>query len=192
MVTASVLWYIYTDGVYVKRLMQAHLLGATKKHLHMAGVVMVALFVYYLIKKNPLQAREVLVASSDYVKYLPVDRNTKDMITPLLDMTREGLYASSSSSAAEPTRPASRIMMSGKQNQSTKRSVSETKKKFVAARQNWMCAHCGVQLTAWFEVDHKVRLEHGGSNHVDNLCALCAECHRHKSGMENMNKEMSR
>ena len=44
----------------------------------------------------------------------------------------------------------------------TKRSVSETKKKFVVARQNWKCGDCQDQLNAWFEVDHKIRLEYGG------------------------------
>jgi 5-methylcytosine-specific restriction endonuclease McrA len=77
-----------------------------------------------------------------------------------------------------------RIIQSGKKG--TKRSVSETKKKFVAARQNWHCGDCQTQLSAWFEVDHKVRLEYGGSNHVDNLVALCRECHGKKTAMENL------
>ena len=77
-----------------------------------------------------------------------------------------------------------RMMNSGKN--STKRSVSETKKKFVASRQNWKCGDCQSQLTAWFEVDHVVRLEYGGSNHVDNLVALCRECHGKKTTMENL------
>jgi len=79
---------------------------------------------------------------------------------------------------------------SGDQNDSrgkaTKRSVSETKKKFVASSQNWKCGDCGEQLSAWFEVDHKVRLEYGGSNHIDNLVALCRECHGRKTTMENL------
>jgi 5-methylcytosine-specific restriction endonuclease McrA len=77
-----------------------------------------------------------------------------------------------------------RVMNSGKK--STKRSVSETKKKFVAARQNWKCNDCKNQLSAWFEVDHTVRLEYGGSNHIDNLVALCRECHGKKTTMENL------
>jgi hypothetical protein len=77
-----------------------------------------------------------------------------------------------------------RILNSGKN--SSKRSVSETKKKFVASRQGWKCGDCGNQLSAWFEVDHKIRLEHGGSNHVDNLVALCRECHGCKTAMENL------
>jgi 5-methylcytosine-specific restriction endonuclease McrA len=68
----------------------------------------------------------------------------------------------------------------------TKRSVSETKKKFVASRQNWKCGDCQEQLSAWFEVDHKIRLEYGGSNHIDNLVALCRECHGKKTTIENL------
>ena len=68
----------------------------------------------------------------------------------------------------------------------TKRSVSETKKKFVAARQNWKCGDCESQLKASFEVDHIVRLEHGGSNEIDNLVALCRECHGEKTTIENL------
>ena len=74
------------------------------------------------------------------------------------------------------------ILKSGKKG--TKRSVSETKKKFVASNQNWQCGACRKQLNAWFEIDHNVRLEHGGSNHVDNLVALCRECHGKKTTIE--------
>ena len=80
-----------------------------------------------------------------------------------------------------------RILASGKQpTNSKKRSVSETKKKFVASKQNWCCGNCSKQLNAWFEVDHKLRLEHGGSNEVNNLVALCRECHGEKTAMENL------
>ena len=37
-----------------------------------------------------------------------------------------------------------------------KRSVSETKKKYVASQQGWKCAGCSSQLDATFEVDHKL------------------------------------
>jgi 5-methylcytosine-specific restriction endonuclease McrA len=76
-----------------------------------------------------------------------------------------------------------RLRSSGRNN-ATKRSVSETKKKFVAAQQSWKCGHCDRQLPAWYEVDHIVRLEHGGSNNVDNLVALCRDCHGKKTAME--------
>ena len=43
-----------------------------------------------------------------------------------------------------------------------------------------------MKLPAWFEVDHKTRLEHGGTNEVNNLEALCRECHGKKTAMENL------
>ena len=67
-----------------------------------------------------------------------------------------------------------------------KRSVSETKKKYVAAQQGWNCGGCKKQLPAWFEVDHKIRLDNGGSNNVDNLVAVCRDCHGKKTAFENL------
>jgi hypothetical protein len=63
----------------------------------------------------------------------------------------------------------------------TNRSVSGTKKKFVAARQKWHCAGCGAMLDHTFEVDHIQELQYGGTNHVDNLEALCRNCHGKKT-----------
>ena len=34
--------------------------------------------------------------------------------------------------------------------------------------------------------DHKIRLADGGTNHVNNLNALCPNCHSKKTTMENM------
>jgi 5-methylcytosine-specific restriction endonuclease McrA len=68
----------------------------------------------------------------------------------------------------------------------TKRAVSETKKKYVASMQDWKCGQCNTKLKHTFEVDHKIRLEHGGGNEVTNLVALCRECHGEKTSMENM------
>jgi len=75
---------------------------------------------------------------------------------------------------------------SAKSTASTKRSVSETKKKYVASMQEWNCGDCRHKLNAWFEVDHKIRLEHGGNNDVGNLVALCRNCHGKKTAFENM------
>ena len=70
--------------------------------------------------------------------------------------------------------------------QNTKRSVSETKKKYVAAQQGWTCGDCKRQLPAWFEVDHRIRLDRGGTNEVNNLVALCRDCHGKKTSFENL------
>ena len=173
-ITAFVLFTIYTDGIYLKRAL------AAKKYMQMAGVILVAFFIYYLVKKNPMQTKDILTTSNEFIKYLPVDKNTTDIISPILDFTAKTTYQPTIQSSINE----SKMMHSGKI--TTKRSVSETKKKFVASRQNWRCGHCDKQLTAWFEVDHKIRLEHGGSNHIDNLIALCRECHGEKTTIENL------
>jgi len=192
---------IYTDGKYLK------LLYKWKKLYQIVGIILGALFLYFVIKKNPMKTGEILQASNDYLKYLPMDKNSTSFISPILDFTsRQNLYKSESMGypvARMPTTDlrspgkfvqvqqsnnglegGTRLMNSGKKG--SKRSVSETKKKFVASRQNWQCGHCNKQLSAWFEVDHKIRLEYGGDNHIDNLVALCRECHGEKTAMENL------
>ena len=136
----------------------------------------------------------MLSTTNDYLKYLPIDKGTSSILNPILDFTSRQnfngdqqlntvgnfiVHQDHSMSGYE-----KKIMNSGKK--PTKRSVSETKKKFVAARQNWKCGDCQNQLNAWFEVDHKIRLEYGGSNHVDNLVALCRDCHGKKTTIENL------
>ena len=185
LIAAFIIANIYTDGKYIKTLY------SYKKYYQMIGVAFAALMFYILIKKTPLRAEQIASVSNDYLKYLPIDRNTSNIISPILDFTSKQNFSQQNNQqynypivSMQEQNAKQRLMASG--TKSTKRSVSETKKKFVASRQNWKCADCQNQLNAWFEVDHKIRLEHGGSNHVDNLEALCRECHGKKTAMENL------
>ena len=193
LITGAIIANVYTEGKFLKQAF------SYKKYYQMAGIAFGALFLYYVLKKNPLNARNILATSNDYIKYLPVDKNTSSILSPILDFTSKhdfshgggsqggsqyGQHNQSNQYSQQEQRSTDRIAQSGKK--STKRSVSETKKKYVAARQNWKCEDCKNQLTAWFEVDHKIRLEYGGSNHIDNLVALCRECHGKKTTIENL------
>jgi hypothetical protein len=187
---------IYTDGKYWK------LMQVNQKYYKMVGIALGGLMIYVLFKKFPSKAHDIIRGSNEYIKYLPVDKETMSMLNPILDFTsKQNIYNENSQSMpilsmgqnqSAMHQSTERIMNSGKQTggeggtRATKRSVSETKKKFVASRQNWKCEDCNEQLSAWFEVDHKTRLEYGGSNHVDNLVALCRECHGRKTTMENL------
>ena len=112
---------------------------------------------------------------NQFIKILPMDKNSKDLITPLFNnYTNDNI----------PLRSIQTLHQSG--GKTTKRCVSETKKKYVASLQNWKCNKCQKQLSAWYEVDHKMRLERGGTNQLDNLEALCRECHGEKTAMENL------
>jgi hypothetical protein len=189
-VSAAIMANIYTDGKLLKNLF------AYKKYYQMAAVALGAFVLYYLFKKNPANMNGIIQSSHEYLKYMPVDKNTSSFLNPILDFTSKfsgempnhtivDMSPAPTQSYAE-----SRIQQSGglqdPGRKATKRSVSETKKKYVAAQQNWHCGNCQKQLPAWFEVDHKIRLEHGGSNHIDNLVALCRDCHGEKTAIENL------
>jgi 5-methylcytosine-specific restriction endonuclease McrA len=187
-ITAFLIFNIYTDGKYVKMLPQF------KKYYQMAAIAAGAFVLYFMIKKNPLSTGDMLSTTQDYLKYMPLDHHSSQLLSPILDFTAKQAYQGEQAAYGGTVPVMShissqqKIMNSGKveQGQRVKRSVSETKKKFVASRQGWKCGECQDQLNAWFEVDHKMRLEHGGSNHVDNLVALCRECHGKKTTIENL------
>jgi hypothetical protein len=172
-------------------------LKSYQKHYKIAIIAFVGLCVYLYIKRSPQNAREFFTNAHGYIKYLPIDRNTTSIVSPLIDFTGKALGDSINSNYNPQmaqnlynnnfnnlTPQQRRILTSG--NKATKRSVSETKKKYVAANQNWKCKHCSKQLPAWFEVDHVMKLEYGGSNNVENLEALCRDCHGKKTAMENL------
>jgi hypothetical protein len=179
----------YYEGNYVK------ILQSWQKYFKMAGFAFAGLSIYLFLKKNPNQSQSLVQELTNIVKFMPSAKSTLDVFTPFTDFTNQTPFMGGGMSmnndgtnmygqSQQQQHQVNRIMESGKTG--TKRCVSETKKKFVASQQSWKCGHCQKQLPAWFEVDHKIRLEHGGSNHVDNLVALCRDCHGRKTAMENL------
>ena len=198
-ITAFLIYNTYHDGKYTKVIM------SWKKYFQMGFFALIGVSIYLLMKRNPAQCKNMLLHANNVVKYMPIDRSSLDMLNPILDFTAgaaapgfmesftgdddDNLRENGSSTwknfmgGAGIVPGEKRLLQSGK---GTKRSVSETKKKYVASQQNWKCGHCKTQLTAWFEVDHINRLDNGGTNEVDNLVALCRDCHGKKTAMENM------
>ena len=62
-----------------------------------------------------------------------------------------------------------------------KRGVSGKLKKIVASSQQWKCAKCYNILDASYEIDHINPLYKGGDNSINNLQALCRNCHGKKT-----------
>jgi hypothetical protein len=185
--TAFFVYNAYADGKYTKMLM------SFKKYYKMIFYVVLGVGVYILLKRNPDQGRNLLLCANNFVKFMPIDKNSMDMLSPIIDFTSKNEDDSNEGSFMESFNGINlssgfcgdkRILSSGRG--ATKRSVSETKKKYVAANQDWKCGHCEAQLDHTFEIDHKVRLEYGGGNDVQNLIALCRNCHGKKTASENM------
>jgi hypothetical protein len=205
-ITAFLVANTYYDGKFLKSM------HSYQKYIKMATFAFIGLSIYLFVKKNPDQSRTMFMHANDIIKYMPVSKDTTDLISPFLDFTNKTAFFSgdngnsgsvtgggggggiknvrfsggngNGNAANEMNNKQNKVLTSGKT--STKRCVSETKKKFVAAQQGWKCNHCTRQLPAWYEVDHVVRLEHGGTNHIDNLVALCRDCHGKKTAIENL------
>lgn len=204
-ITAVLIANTYYDGQLLK------LFQSNQKWIKMATFGFIGLSLFLFLRRNPENSRQLFYHANDIIKYMPISKGTADMITPFFDMTRgsaphdggaiggammSAIGMNKSPNIAQPSLGGGtpggppggsmsaaerRLLNSGKG--SSKRSVSETKKKYVAAQQGWKCGDCQRQLPAWFEVDHVIALEHGGSNHVDNLVALCRDCHGKKTAM---------
>ena len=175
----------YHDGKYT-----AYLLNG-KKYYKMLMYGFIGLSIYMFLKKHPMESKNMFLHANSLIRHLPVDKNTKDVLSPILDFTNinEGFnnlnktFSSNSSSIPHLSHQymapqTKRMLNSGHTN---KRSVSESKKKYVAANQNWKCGRCQKVLDATYEIDHKVELQYGGTNEVSNLEALCRNCHGMKT-----------
>ena len=186
-ITAFLIYNAYHDGKYTKMLL------SYKKYYKMALIGFLALCFYIMLKRNPLQSKNMLLYTTNMIKYMPIDKSSMDMISPIFDLsTKTGGFMEGFNSGLNPGHNYNPVLISNQQRnllsgqKPVKRSVSETKKKYVASMQDWKCGQCNKKLSHTFEVDHKIRLEHGGGNDVTNLVALCRECHGEKTAMENM------
>ena len=185
-VTAFLIYNAYHDGKYTKILL------SYKKYYKMFFIGFIAICIYLMIKRYPLQSKNLLLYTNNLIKYMPIDKSSIDMISPIFDLSTKRNFMEGFNSSLNPNfnynpqliPQQQRNMLSGVK--PVKRSVSETKKKYVASMQDWKCGQCNKKLSHTFEVDHKIRLEHGGGNEVTNLVALCRECHGEKTAMENM------
>jgi len=186
--TAFLIANVYHEGKYLA------MIKSWKKYYQMGFYGFLGLSLFIFLRKYPDHSFSLFKHAHRAVKYMPIDKDSADIITPFLDISSHFSKNDGTNNIVDS--PQYKRMMSSGGNTSgngsvggertTKRSVSETKKKYIASNQNWKCAHCSAQLPAWFEVDHKVRLDSGGDNHINNLEALCRNCHGKKTSMESM------
>jgi hypothetical protein len=189
--TAFFVYNAYKDGKYLKMLM------SFKKYYKMIFYVFLGVGIYILLKKNPKQGKNMLLYANNMIKYMPISKSSMDLFSPIIDFTTSHNMSNSNNfsfmesfndlntTISRPYQENS-LQMNSIHKPATKRSVSETKKKYVASSQDWHCAICKSQLDHTFEIDHRIRLEYGGGNDVQNLVALCRNCHGKKTASENM------
>mgnify|MGYP003705941565 CR=1 FL=1 len=69
--------------------------------------------------------------------------------------------------------------------QQGRRRINKQVRQTIATNQDHKCNDCKTTLTAYFQIDHLIGLQYGGTDEIDNLQALCGDCHTKKSIIEN-------
>ena len=122
-ITVFMIYNTYHDGIYLKKLY------SYKKQYTMIMYGFIGLCAYLFIKKHPNESNSMMVYANDIVKYMPIDKESMDLMSPLLDLTTKGIGVNLNK---EDTPQFKRMMNSGGNNyarqNTVKRSVSETKK----------------------------------------------------------------
>ena len=129
----------YYDNKYLK------ILKSWKKYYQMAGIAFVGISSYAYIKKFPEKSHGFIHNANGFIKHLPIDSDAGDFLSPMLDLTKKSFFGPATNVDYKDTNQQippqqKRMMASGKN--SNKRSVSETKKKYVASIQDWKCGNC--------------------------------------------------
>ena len=62
--------------------------------------------------------------------------------------------------------------------------VTQITKTQIAASQKWCCRICTTLFTGIFHMDHTIPLSFGGEDNLENVTALCVQCHAEKSQNE--------
>ena len=145
-ITGFLVFNTYHDNKY------SHWFKINKKMMKMATIGFVGMSLYLMVKRSPGEATQLMKHATNLVKYMPIDRTSASMIGPAIEMMsnrRENMElmrgagmdmtgAAARFGMLEPQ--TKRMLRSG--GSANSRSVSESKKKFVASRQNWKCADC--------------------------------------------------
>jgi len=66
-----------------------------------------------------------------------------------------------------------------------RKKINKDVRQHVVDKQENACGMCKLTLTPYFEIDHIIGLQFGGTDDEANLMALCRECHAKKSITEN-------
>ena len=80
-VTGFFIFNTYHDGKYSK------LFYKNKKYLQIVFFSFIGLSLYLMAKRNPKQCKSMLLNANNIIKYMPIDKTSIDMISPILDFT---------------------------------------------------------------------------------------------------------
>jgi len=83
-VTGFFIFNTYYDGKYTK------IFAKNKKYFQMGFFALVGFAIYLMMKKNPVRSKNILLHANNMIKYMPIDKSSMSMISPILDFTTLG------------------------------------------------------------------------------------------------------
>ena len=147
----------------------------TKNIYIIIGLLLTIIIYFVYISSNTEQYFHHIVS---FINILPIPKIIKDLIN---------LFFLKSLSRNNKVNKVNKVGIDIKSNCANirssfeKRKVTPLTKKIVASNQKWVCGHCKELLDYTYEVDHIIPLFRGGSNQLNNLQALCRNCHGKKT-----------
>ena len=121
LITGFIVMNIYHDGKYFKMIKE------WKKYYQMGLYGFLGLSLFIFIRKYPLQGKELCSHAHNFIKFMPMDKESGDFLTPIFKMSSNNFNHNISPQFK-------RMMNSGVGNSNTvKRSVSETNKKIYSS-----------------------------------------------------------
>jgi 5-methylcytosine-specific restriction protein A len=178
LICGAVIWDIVSGGKVQRQLVNVQKYGKA------AIALVVGLGVLLMVNKPGNSKADMMQTASDIVSVMPASATTRLMKGGIGFMSQTG-GSSINSWTGQPT-PLNRAAPNERRTKA--RSVSEARKKAVAATQGWKCSACNNVLSATYEVDHIIELQDGGSNEVENLTAMCRNCHGDKTLRERLSR----
>ena len=130
-ITIFFIYNAYNDGKYTKILL------SYKKYYKMIFFALLGIGIYLLLKRNPSQGQKLLLYANNALKFMPIDKSSLDMLSPIMDFTNTDNNTFMQSFNNIETPYSQKMEFSGKNGigggigggGATKRAVSETKKK---------------------------------------------------------------
>lgn len=79
-----------------------------------------------------------------------------------------------------------KVLWPGRGNKGKRKPIPKSIQNEVLVRQGYGCYNCGHMLPAVKHFHHKIPISKGGKNNIDNIIALCPNCHYAKHHGESL------
>ena len=150
----------------------------SKKNLHSCDICQKS-FTFsqalYKHKKNCIKKNEVIHAKQEEIPLIQPEQNSQEEMIQSMQKQIDSLSKRLDSNLRE-----------------KRHKISASIRNEIAERQLYHCGTCKQILGPHYHIDHIIALQFGGDNCIDNLMALCYECHVAKSIKETQCKTQIR